>query len=90
MSVVPSNLPTASEVVDVSSADHAFTAFPDGVCRMLRVVGAAGGGAVTVRLADDDADLALPIGEGVEYMGFAIKHVRTAGTSGTTSIIGFA
>ena len=78
-------LGAASEVVTIPlAADHVFSV---PTTKGLIVVGPSGGGAIRCRLRDDEADITLPVPEGVFFMPVQLRIVRMAGTT-ATSIIG--
>ncbi|MCY3878072.1 MAG: hypothetical protein OXF74_02695 [Rhodobacteraceae bacterium] len=67
-----------SEVADVSSGDHEFA-------NITRAVMVSGAGSLTIRLADDSADLTLTVTAGT-FLPLRVRHVRRASTA---ALIGF-
>ena len=69
---------SSSEISDHSAGDHEFS-------NVTREILVTGDGSVTMRLADDDADLTLVVSAGTR-LPYRVTHVRQASTA---AVIGF-
>ena len=84
------SLPRVTELADISSADHDFTAgnTRPGAGKGLLITAPSGGGTVVLRLAGDSDDRSLVYPAGTHFLPAHVSHIRQTGTTTGVQVLG--